>query len=380
MKQLISISLAVLLIIALTACVKYTTESEYSAMTTEPVEMVEVEVLAEQIYYDVEGKVLSRWEFFYDAMGRETRALATDSEGNVLEEYRTRWNEDKSYVNAGFWYSQEDDKQKVYIEARQDAQGGMQRVAVYYSGEEITYAEFSARDPYGNWATFSADLDIARYLAGDWGSTGWHYSTDQEGNLLSWIEVTTLGGVVRRAEIKCRPNGDLVYNIVKTDGVVTDSEEISYDEKGRPVRAVDAYQIREWIYNDATNTGECISYVSDYWGEYEGYRKNWSEEYIFDRNGNPATVYGQRFDRSSQTVSGTYTAASEYDENNVCRYSRVIDGNTGEVAVYTYDAHGNQIFTANYNAGGTLVSSSRTDYIYITIQVTAEAAEMYHSE
>lgn len=96
MKQLISISLAVLLIIALTACVKYTTESEYSAMTTEPVEMVEVEVLAEQIYYDVEGKVLSRWEFFYDAMGRETRALATDSEGNVLEEYRTRWNEDKS--------------------------------------------------------------------------------------------------------------------------------------------------------------------------------------------------------------------------------------------------------------------------------------------
>lgn len=79
-------------------------------------------------------------------------------------------------------------------------------------------------------------------------------------------------------------------------------------------------------------------------------------------------------------MSGTYTAASEYDENNVCRYSRVIDGNTGEVAVYTYDAHGNQIFTANYNAGGTLVSSSRTDYIYITIQVTAEAAEMYHSE
>ena len=57
MKQLISISLAVLLIIALTACVKYTTESEYSAMTTEPVEMVEVEVLAEQIYCDVESSI-----------------------------------------------------------------------------------------------------------------------------------------------------------------------------------------------------------------------------------------------------------------------------------------------------------------------------------
>lgn len=383
MKRQICCFLMVLLLIGLTACGKVpggnVTEPGNSAMTTEPVELVDVEVLTETIYYDTDGHVEARWEFFYDEMGRETREVHTDSEGNVIEEYTIRWSDDKRYSLQGFWYSQNNDNLKMYLEVRQDTEGGMYRVIVRYSGEQITQVEVSARDPYGNWAV-SDDLDIGRYLAGDWGTSGWHYSTDQEGNLLSWIDVMTLDGLVQ-AECKCRPNGDLLHLIRKTDGVVTSTEEISYDEKGRPIRAANEFQIREWSYNDATNTGDCTSYSSDIlWGEYEGFRKDWFEEYVYDSNGNVVTAYGQWYDTLSQTVRSTYTAVYEYDENNVCRSQRTIDADSGEVTVYTYDAHGNRILRETYDADGTLKEVSRTDYIYTTIQVTAEAAEKYHSE
>lgn len=380
MKRRIFLFLIAVLLMGLTACGKAPESDAMPAMTTESVEMVEVEVLTEVIHYDTDGNVVSRWEYSYDEMGRETRVVITDSEGNIQEEDTIRWNDDKSHIAEGFWYGgvQDGVETKVYMETKVDPKFGRHGVQVRYFGDEITSVEAWARDPYGEGTRWY--LDIEQYKAGDWGTSGWHYSNDQDGNLICSIEYMTLDGV-EQWEVKHRPNGDLLYSTLKRNGAVMGSTEISYDEKGRPVRAVYGdTQIDEWSYNDAANTGEFTRYLCDIWGEYEGLRKDCFEERVYDKNGNVVTAYGQEYDCSSQTVIETYTIVIEYDENNMRRTWRRIDAESGEVTVYTYDAHGNQILWETYNADGTLESASRADYIYTTIQVTPEAAEMYHAE
>ena len=380
MKRRLCLLLAVLLLLGLTACggaqeVKETTEPANPAVTTEPMEtapaLVDVEVLTKIVYYD-ENKIYSNYAFELDEMGRVINEVHTDSEGNILEEYTYHWNDDKSFTSEGTCFIP-GSMNTISCETKGDPEFGRCTVWVHYSGEEIMSAELLVISPYGEQDRYY--LDAGEYRTGDWEISGWQYSTDQEGNLLCWIEVTTVDGTARM-ECMYSPNGDLLYCIRKTDGAMTSFEEVSYDEKGRPVRHVkEDNSVQKWTYNDAANTGE---WTHDIWngGQYAGY---WFEEYVYDRNGNIVTAYGKWYGSNGQPGIDSYTQVYAYDENNVLRSCREIDNNSGEVTVRTYDAHGNQILTEYYNGEGSLERMSRTDYIYTTIQVTAEAAEKYHT-
>lgn len=373
---------------------KETTESAKPEETKEPAQtepaLVDVEVLTQIVYYDEENRAYCNYTFERDELGRSVREIQTEWDSQSVNAYwedqtitgdiAVRWNDDGSSFSEGYVY--QDYYNEIYMKRINDTNGGWCRIVTSTYGDTLEKVETRAGLPWDN-NVFSGELDIAQYKSGDWGTTGWKYDYDEDGNLICSIAWEMADGLME-AECKYTPDGDLLYRNQKENGVVTLTEEITYDEKGRII--LDVYinaqgTVTTWecTYNDVANTGKEIGYKSDDSGSLDGRRKYRVNEVEYDSNGRLIALYGIEYADDGRTVTGTYNRYDEYDENGNRIEWRMIDNESGEVTVRSYDAHGNEILVENYDAAGNLVKSVRTDYIYTTIQVTPEVAEKYHS-
>lgn len=400
MKRKLSLILATVLLLGLTACGGAPKENETNApanpaVTTEPMEtepaLVDVEVLTQIVYYDEENRAYSNYTYERDELGRSVREIQTEWDSQsvnaywedqaVTEDIAIRWNDDGSSFSEGYIYRDYD--AEFYMKRINDTNGGWCGIVTLSYGGNLEKVEARAGLPWGD-NVINGYVDVAQYNRGDWGTTGWEFSQDEDGNLIYSIAWELVDGLLE-VEYKYTPNGDLLYRNHEKNGVVTLSEEITYDEKGRiildvHVNAQGTVTTWESTYDDATNTGKDIGYKSDNSGAADGRRKYAECTKEYDGNGRLLALYGIDYANDGLTVTGTYNRYDEYDESGNRIEWRMIDNESGEVIVRRYDAHGNEILVENYDAAGNLVKSVRTDYIYTTIQVTPEVAEKYHAD